>query len=147
MPERPWLHIRIDFYELEGIHHLLVVDYVSRWIEIEKLASLSSIEIIQIMEIIFCRFGISDSIRSDGEPQFSSTKFRVFCEENEINHSKSSPHTHQGNGAAERAVQVAEIILKQFNPLKALLAYRATAIEVTGCSLSQLLMRRNIIAS
>ena len=37
LPERPWQYLASDSFDYEKKHYLLVVDYYSRWIEIEEL--------------------------------------------------------------------------------------------------------------
>lgn len=108
------------------------------------LTDTTSNGVINQLKSQFARWGIPDHIRSDGGPQFSSIEFKKYCQEKEINHTKSSPHHPQGNGAAERAVQVAKRILSQEDSYTALLAYRCSPIDVTGYAPSQLIMGRMI---
>ena len=144
LPERPWQRIGVDLCDHEGKQYLVTVDYFSRWIEVEQLAPTTSAEVIRQLKSYFSRFGIPEEIRSDGGPQFASAEFSKFCEDLDIRHTCSDPYCPQGNGAAERAVQVSKRILAQEDPVLALLAYHSTPVEVTGHTPAQLLMGRNI---
>ena len=53
-----------------------------------------------------------------------------------------SMYNPQANGQAESGVAIAEKILKQDDPIKALMIYRSTKVQSTGCSPSKLLMGR-----
>ena len=67
-----------------------------------------------------------------------------FRSQLDFRHCKSSPHHPQGNGHAERAVQTAKKILKQADPVMALMIYRSTPCSSTGYSPEELLMGRKI---
>uniref|UniRef100_A0A3Q0S8B4 Integrase catalytic domain-containing protein n=1 Tax=Amphilophus citrinellus TaxID=61819 RepID=A0A3Q0S8B4_AMPCI len=90
--------------------------------------------IIHRLKATFARFGIPDEMVSDNGPQFSNAEFKELAQEMDIKHLTSSPHHPQGNGHAERAVQTAKRILKQENPLLALMCYRSTPCATTGVS-------------
>ena len=144
LPSRPWEKIGLDLFELHGKTYLLAVDYYSRWLEIEELKHLTTNAVLSKLKIMFSRWGIPEEIRSDGGPQFVSSEFTKFCHQHEIFHSKSSPYNSQSNGAAERGVQTAKRLMKTADPVAALMEYRATPLQVTGCSPSQLIMGRRI---
>ena len=144
LPKRPWSKIGIDLCTYKGKNYLIIVAYFSRWIEMPRATDTTSKGIINLLKSQFARWGLVDEIRSDGGPQFNSAEFRYFCKNNDIYHSMSDPYHAQGNGAAERAVQTAKRILKQENISTALLAYRATPIDVTGYSPAQLMLGKNL---
>ncbi|KAK3518258.1 hypothetical protein QTP70_034964, partial [Hemibagrus guttatus] len=60
---------------------------------------------------------------NDNRPQFISKAWRNFCDTYDIQHITSSPYNPQGNGHAEWAVQTAKRILKQDDPLLALMSF------------------------
>lgn len=72
--------------------------------------------------------------------KYTSETWIDFCKQYDIGHVTSSPYNPQGNGHAERAVQTAKGILKQEDPLLALMCYRATPTTATGISPAELLM-------
>ena len=143
LPERPWTKIGMDLCLFEGKDYLIMIDYFSRWIEIINLEDATRSTLVRKVKTIFASWGIPEVIRSDNGPQFMSTVFKEFALEYGFSHTTSDPYYPQGNGAAERAVQTAKRILKQGDLSLALMTYRATVIETTGCSPVQLMMGRN----
>ena len=144
LPERPWMKIGADLCQRGSQMYLIVVDYYSRWIEIEHLRSTTSAQVINHMKSLFARWGIPDEVRSDGGPQFTSAEFADFARHYGFLHTLSDPYYPQGNGAAERGVQTAKRIMSQPDPYLALLTYRSTPLDVTGCTPSQLIMGRQL---
>ena len=53
VPLYPWQKIGIDFMHFKGVSYLVLVDYLSRWIEIVKTNSLSAISTINNLKIVF----------------------------------------------------------------------------------------------
>ncbi|CAB4040675.1 Transposon Tf2-8 poly [Paramuricea clavata] len=117
-------------YPFEKVTYLLVVDYYSRYVEVVALhKSTSPSKIIQALKTVFARHGIPDEVRSDNGPQYHSDEFAQFAKEWGFKHSISSPHCCQANGKVERAVKtVKNILKKEHDQTKALLAYRSTPL-------------------
>ncbi|XP_065323055.1 igE-binding protein-like [Gordionus sp. m RMFG-2023] len=65
------------------------------------------------IEGIMARFGLPDTIVSDGGPAFFSKNFKQFCKESRIRHILTLPYHPSSNGQAERmeGVTPAELFL------------------------------------
>ena len=143
-PGRPWEKVGTDLFEWKKSNYIVVIDYYSRYIEIAKLSSTTSSDVVRHLKSIFARHGIPNTVVSDNGPQFSSSTFSDFSKSYGFNHTTSSPRYPQANGQAERAVRtVKELLSKNEDPYLALLAYRDTPLE-NGYSPAQLLMGRNL---
>ena len=57
------------------------------------------------MKAVFTELGIPSVIVSDGDTQYTSTEFKDFTKQWQIDHRVSSPRYPQSNGMAERFVQ------------------------------------------
>ena len=83
-------------------------------------------------------------MRSDNGPQYDCAEFSHFAKEWGFRHTTSSPKFPQSNGEIERGVQtVKNLLRKEKDPAKGLLAYRSTPLAC-GFSPAQLLMGRKI---
>ena len=143
-PSRPWTHIAADVFHFNNSNWLVTVDLFSRYLEIQRLPSLTSPAVIEKLKRLFSRLGIPDLMTTDGGTQFTSSSFSAFTKSYGFTHRITDPHTPSSNGAAERAVRTAKWILRQKDPHLALLNYRATAVEATGYSPARLLMGREL---
>ena len=129
----------LDQFEFDGKQYILLVDYYSKFIEVDDMRSRTVIETLKAQ---FSRHGIPSLLQSDNGRQYSSEEFKDFCERYGIAHKTSSPHTHS-NGEAEHAVQtVKRFWSKAADKHLALMDYRATPLESVGLSPAQLLMGR-----
>ena len=144
LPDRPWQHIATDLFELKSKHYLVIADYYSRWIEIKPLSSTTSSAVISRLKGAFATHGIAESVMSDNGPQFTSAEFQRFAKDYGFEAKSSSPHFHQANGLAERAVQTAKDILDQKDPDIALLNYRTSVHSATNVSPAEALMGRRL---
>ena len=142
-PELPFEVVGSDLFEFEDKQYVLLVDYYSKYIEVDKLKDQRSRTTIETLKAQFSRHGIPAILRTDNGPQYASEEFKEFCESYGIQHKTSSPHTPHSNGEAERAVQtVKRLWSKAPDKHLALLDYRTTPLESVGLSPAQLLMGR-----
>lgn len=155
LPSEPWQHIAIDFLgPLPSQHYLLViVDYYSRYIEIEIMTKIDSKETIKRLRTIFARFGLPLSITADNGRQLISEEFQVFCKSCNIQLITTTPYWPQQNGEVERQNRsiLKRLIISQnigtnwMDDLEEfLLMYRSTPHSTTQKTPSQMLFGRNI---
>lgn len=143
-PDRPWLKLGADLFQLGNNTYLLVVDYFSRHVEIAHLSHTKAADVITHLKSIFACHGIPEIMMSDNKPQFSGQAFAAFYASYRFKHVTSSLRFPQSNGEAERAVQTVKNLLKKAaDPYLALLAYRATPLQ-NGYSPAHLLMGRRL---
>ena len=142
--DRPWQVIGTNICYVKKRPYLIVVDYFSKFIEVNYLASLASSETIRALKSVFARHGIPEVERSDNGPQYDSAEFAKFAKGWEFKHVTSSSLYAESNGEVERANQTAKNLLqKESDPAKALLAYRSTPLQ-GGKNPSELLFGRQI---
>ena len=90
--EGPWVDVATDLIgPLPSGHSLLVVvDYFSRYAELNVLHSTTTEKVTDGLEEAFGRHGIPNALKTDNGPQFVSTQFQSFMSKNEM------PELHQG---------------------------------------------------
>ncbi len=135
-PELPFEEVASDLFEFEGNHYVLLVDYYSKFIEVDKLKGLHCSAVVESPQ---------SSIQQTRNPYHSSNGqrsaifrrgiLRTFAEAMESHTKHCHPHTPHSNGEAERAVQtVKKLWCKATDKHLALLDYRTTPIESVGLS-------------
>ena len=78
VPSRPWQFIATDHFEFQGKEYLVTTDYYSNFLEIDKLDTQTSKEVIEKLKCQMARHGIPDKLVSDNGPQFSSRISEVY---------------------------------------------------------------------
>ena len=136
-----------------GEYVLVVVDYYSRYFEVDILTSGTSPKVIESLEKIFCTHGLPRSLKTDNGTQFVSDEFERFLKKNDIDHRTSTPLWPQANGEVQRHNRS---LLKTLKTAKAekkniwtemrklLTAYRTTSHTSTGVMPAKLLFNREI---
>lgn len=148
IPDRPWQVVATDLFLWDNKDYFLIVDYYSRYFEVQKIVSTSSQTIINHLSSIFARHGIPEVVMSDNASQYTSAEFTAFSEAYGFRHKTSSPTYAQSNGLAERTVRIAKELftkckLSSQDPNLALLNYRTTPVDNLA-SPAQLLMGRQL---
>jgi transposase InsO family protein len=81
---------------------LAITDYFTKWVEAIPMKSVASKDIINFVKgHVIHRFGISQTITTDGGSAFISEEFRKFATDMGIKLIRSSPYYAQANGQAE----------------------------------------------
>ena len=126
--------------------YLISVDYLSSYIEVDRLASKRISDVIYCLKVQFARHGLPLEVITDNSP-FNAVEFRRFAERYDIRHMTSSPHYPQANGRAEAAVKTVKRLFEKAtadrqDPHLALLAWRNTPVEQLGPSPIQIMFGR-----
>ena len=76
----------------------VVVDYFSRYFEVEIMRTITTEKIVNVLDVMLSRFGVPVSLRTDNGPQFVSEVFDGYLNSMGIKHECSIPLWPQGNG-------------------------------------------------
>jgi hypothetical protein len=145
IPDGPWKKVGMDLFYLKSAWYLLLVDYYSKFLEVQKMESITSEFIIVAMKQIFGRHGIPEVVVSDNGPQFASAEMGMFAKEYGFEHVFTAPYNPRENGQAERFVKIAKDTLKgSKDPTLSLMMLRATPSAITGKSPAELMFGRRI---
>ena len=143
----PWAKLGVDLCEHDGRQLLVVVDYYSNFLEVDRLRVTTSTVIIKSLSIISARYGVPNELVSDNGPQFASGQCARLAVKWKFTHTTTSPHHAQSNGKAETSVKTIKRLFTKakeegISEAQALLDFRYTPTEGTGTSPVQRLMGR-----
>lgn len=148
VPAKPWEKLGIDFFEWNGIQHLLVADYYSKFPVIRAMtSSTSASRTVSVLKTIFSEYGVPSEVFTDQGPQFTSQEFKDFAAKYEFAVTHSSPRYPQSNGFIEAMVKVVKGVMTRAQDsgtdlTLAMLVYRATPFKSGVASPAELLNQR-----
>lgn len=126
-PKTAFAKVGTDIMYHQGKPHLIIVDYMSDFIEVLKLGDETANTVIEACKSVFARHGVPIWLQSDNAPYYTSYEFKRFTEEWQINHTTSSPIHPRSNGKAEAAVKTVKHMFKSSSdPWRALMEWRAS---------------------
>lgn len=153
-PHKPWQRIHIDFAgPFMDAMFLIVVDARSKWIEVFKMNTTTTVKTVNILRYLFASYGIPEEVVSDNGPQFISHEFEVFLKRNGVKHIRSAPYHPSSNGEAERAVRTFKEAMKTMKKdgrtmsqriASFLFSYRSTPHCTTKCTPAELFLGRRL---
>ena len=72
-PTTPWKRIHIDFTgPFLGMTFLIVVDAHLKWPEVVEMSTTTSPKTIEVVQVLFSKYGLPEVFVSDKGPQFTS---------------------------------------------------------------------------
>ena len=156
LPEYPFQSICADYFTLEGVGYLVVVDRYSNWPSVQKAGKgdANSKKLIEEIKKHCETFGIPEELSSDGGPQFTSRETAEFMKNYGIQRRISSVQNPHSNCRAEIGVKTMKRLLADNTGpggslntdkvLRALLQYRNTPDPDTGLSPAEIIFGRKI---
>ena len=146
IPDRPWANVGADMFSFKNQEYLVVVDYYSKFPEVEQLTCKTANGVITALRQIFSRHGIQEILFCDIMP-FASHVMASFAEE--MGFHISSPRYAQSNGQSETFVGIVKSFMRKAHEegrdiWMSLLHYRNTPITGAPYSPAQLLMSRKL---
>ncbi|XP_028406808.1 uncharacterized protein K02A2.6-like [Dendronephthya gigantea] len=153
MPKGHWEVIHADFYSPlpSGEYLLVVIDWHSRYPEVEIVSSTKASTVIPKFDKMFARHGIQDTLKTDNGPPFHREEYRRYIRALGIKVLYSTPHWPQGNSEAKRFMQPLGKALRtakaEGRPWRQelnrfLLQYRTTPHSTTKVPPSELIFNR-----
>ena len=142
-PKHRFVKVGTDVLYHQRDAYLVVVDYMSDFIELKKLDDETASTIIDACKEIFARHGVPEILQSDNAPYYNCALFKKFAEEWQFEHTTSSPGYPQSNGKAESAVKIVKHLLNTSeDPWKALMEWRASPNKDFSSPAERLYSRR-----
>lgn len=155
LPLKPWVDIALDFLGPMpcGAYLLVVIDYFSRYKEIEIMGRITAKETVERLDKIFTRLGYPRTITLDNAKQLVGTELEEFSRKHGIHLNHSTPYWPQENGLVERQNRSLLKRLKISSALgrdwkkdlnEYLMMYYTTPHSTTGKTPTELLYGRTI---
>ena len=113
VPDYPFQIVGTVLFHWSGQDFVLVVDYYSRYWEIEKLYKTDAAITIKKIKNRFSRIGIPEIVRSDNGLQYNSREFNKFAKDWGFQPIPSIPKYPRSIGLAEETVQTAKNLLEK----------------------------------
>lgn len=148
-------HLAIDHMgPLPSKHYLLViVDYYSRYKEVDIVTSTDADQTIRRLKMMFARYGFPLSMQADNGLPFNSNEFEQFCKDSNVHLNNGIPYWLQQNGEVERQnrsllkrLKISQLEKRNWQDdlQDYLLMYRSTKHSTTMMTPAEMMFSRNI---
>ena len=145
----------LDETERGNKYILVVVDYLSKWVEGYPLKDMTATTCADVVTREFvCRYGFPLQVHSDQGRQFESALFQEVCRLMNVSKSRTTPLHPQSDGQTERANKtILDLLAKLVATRKeewdlclpiALSLYRSSVHSVTGETPNRLMLGREV---
>jgi len=132
--------VAMDLFDLKRKTYILLVDYYSRFVEVQQLKSTATSSVISFLKPL-----LNMALISDNGPQFASVEMKQFVEAYRFAHVTTSPYYPQANGQAKHTVcTIKSLLTNSQDPYMALFSYPATPLQWYNLSPAELLQSRKI---
>ena len=134
IPIYPFQIVASDLFNWNNQDFVIVVDYYSKYWEIERLYDTKSITIVKKMKKMFSRLGIPETLRSENGLQYTVQVLKLFSKEWKVKHVTSTPEYPKSNGFVKRHIQIVKNLLTKAkqsgkDPYLAMLESRNCPVE------------------
>ena len=109
--DRPFERISMDYAEFQKQYYLVIVDCYSRLPMVVRTRGMTTAHVLPAFLDWIRSYGKPTHVRTDGGPCFRHKDFASWCRDKDIVHEMSSPHNHESNGQAERAIREVKKLL------------------------------------
>ena len=106
-PELPFSRVGLDIVgplptTIHGNKYIIVlVDYLTKWVEAEPLKSIESDDVIWFLKQVFARHGVPQLLITDNGPQFGSDKTKAFLDLHDVYVHFVTTYHPESNGEVE----------------------------------------------
>ena len=153
-PLYPFHSICSDFFTVEGVNYLAIVDRYSGWLSLFNLPKDDSRSVIKIFRTYFSTWGIPVNLTTDGASVYVSQEMEDFLLRYGVSHRVSSAYYPRGNKRSEVAVKSAKRLvldnlgrngsLDTDRMARALLMHRNQTDPVSGLSPAEVIFGRQL---
>lgn len=155
LPNKPWVDIAIDFLGPmpDGVYLFVIIDYYSRYKEVELMNKITARDTVARLDKIFTRLGYPRTITLDNAKQFVGIDLEEYSKIHGIHLNHSIPYWPQQNGLVERQnrsllkrLQISNALGRDWKQdlQDYLVMYYTTPHSVTGRTPTELLYGRTI---
>ena len=151
-PSYPFESICSDFFTVNGLHYLAIVDRYSGWLSVFQLQKDDSKHLITVLRNYFTRWGIPVTLTTDGATVYTSSEMKTFLNKYGVHHRISAAYYPRGNKRSEVAVKSGKrLIMENLSArgsldtdklARALLLHRNQPDPVSGLSPSMVIFGR-----